>query len=179
VPLRELRRKVSVVPQDSFVFSDSIRANVCLGRPEATEDELRAACEVAQFDADVADMPAGYDTLLGERGIHLSGGQKQRLAIARAVMLDPHILVLDDALSSVDTNTEERILQGLRRFLAGRTCVIIAHRCSTLRYAQQILYVEDGRIAERGTHEALLQADGHYAAMWRRQQLEAELEQDA
>ena len=139
---------------------------------------MARACEVAQFDDTVAQMPKGYDTLLGERGVNLSGGQKQRLAIARAVVCDPLILILDDALSSVDTHTEERILQRLKSVMATRTSVIISHRVSTVQHADLILVIDDGRIIERGTHSELLAHGGLYAHMHEYQQLEEELERE-
>lgn len=177
IPLKVLRDAVGCVPQDTFIFSDTIRRNLLLGRPDATDAELRHACEVAQFAPDVAEMAQGYDTLLGERGINLSGGQKQRLALARAIVRDPRILILDDALSSVDTHTEERILQGLRGVMAARTSVIISHRVSAVRGADIILVLDDGRIVERGNHATLIAHDGLYAGMYRRQLLEKALEE--
>lgn len=177
IPLRVLRAQTGYVPQDTFLFSDTIRANLTFGRPEATAAEIDYAAEVAQFRETVAQLPEGYDTLLGERGVNLSGGQKQRLAIARAVIRDPRILILDDALSSVDTQTEERILRRLKHVMATRTSVLISHRVSTVRHADQILVVKDGRIVERGTHESLVQQAGIYADMYERQLLEDELEE--
>ncbi|HNR32310.1 MAG TPA: ABC transporter ATP-binding protein [Candidatus Hydrogenedentes bacterium] len=179
IPLAVLREAIGCVPQDTFIFSDSIRHNLLLGRPDATEDEMRQACEIAQFAADVAEMPRGYDTLLGERGINLSGGQKQRLALARAILCKPCILVLDDALSSVDTQTEERILHGLRAVMATRTSIIISHRISAVRDADLIVVLEDGQVAETGDHAALVARAGLYAAMYRRQLLEKALEEEA
>jgi ATP-binding cassette subfamily B protein len=179
LPLRVLREAVGCAPQDTFVFSDTIRGNLALARAGATDEEVRRACDIAQFNADVEEMPLGFDTLLGERGINLSGGQKQRLAIARAVLRDPRILVLDDALSSVDTNTEERILSGLRAFMAARTSILISHRVSTVRHADQILVLDDGAVAERGTHDELVARGGIYSGMHRRQLLEEALEAGA
>lgn len=179
IPLAELRRALGYVPQDTFIFSETIRNNLLVGRPHARDEDIQSACAIAQFDADVAQMPNGYETLLGERGINLSGGQKQRLAIARAILCDPRILILDDALSSVDTHTEERILQGLRTFMAARTSILISHRISTVREADHILVVDDGRIVEQGKHEYLITQGGLYAAMHRRQLLERALEESA
>lgn len=179
IPLAELRRKVVCVPQDAFIFSESIRDNVMVGNMNAPEEAFRAACDIAQFSADIAGMPAGADTLLGERGINLSGGQKQRLTLARAILCDPKILILDDALSAVDTHTEERILVGLRRFMAERTSILISHRISTVRDADHIVVLDDGRIAEQGTHAALVAAGGQYAEMHHRQLLEQSLEEQA
>jgi ATP-binding cassette subfamily B protein len=183
IPLAALRAALGFVPQDPFAFSDSIRENLLLARPDATEDEVRAACDVAQLSEALERFPRGLDTLLGERGINLSGGQKQRLTLARAILRDPTVLVLDDALSSVDTHTEERILTGLQRVLADRTALIISHRVSTLRYADQILVLgeaPDGgyTITERGNHDALMSLDGAYAELYRRQLLEDAMEDD-
>ncbi|HOZ45337.1 MAG TPA: ABC transporter ATP-binding protein [Candidatus Hydrogenedentes bacterium] len=177
IPVRVLRDAIGYVPQDTFLFSDTIRANVTLGRPEASQEAIDHACEVAQFRETVEALEEGYETLLGERGINLSGGQKQRLAIARAVLRDPKILVLDDALSNVDTHTEERILEGLRGVMAARTSIIISHRVSTVRHADEVLVIRNGRIVERGAHESLLTLGGVYADMYARQQLEDELEE--
>lgn len=179
IPLQALRRAIGFVPQDTFLFSDTIRANLTLGRPDATEAEMDAACEVAQLRETIEALPQRYDTLLGERGVNLSGGQKQRLAIARAVLRDPPILILDDALSSVDTHTEERILERLKEITAARTTVIVSHRVSTVCHADSILVLRDGAIVERGTHDELLAAGGFYADLHRRQLLEAQLEETA
>jgi ATP-binding cassette subfamily B protein len=177
IPIAVLRRAIGYVPQDTFLFSDTIRANLTFGRPGAPGEVLDYACEVAQFSETAAGLEKGYETLLGERGVNLSGGQKQRLAIARAIVCDPRILVLDDALSSVDTHTEERILDGLRDVTAARTSILISHRVSTVRHADEILVIQDGRIVERGGHAALLAQGGVYAQMHARQQLEDELEE--
>ncbi|MCC6486748.1 MAG: ATP-binding cassette domain-containing protein, partial [Candidatus Hydrogenedentes bacterium] len=178
-PLAVLRGAMGYVPQDTFLFSDTIRANLCMGRPGASDDELDRACDTAQFLDTVRALPDGYNTLLGERGVNLSGGQKQRLAIARAVLRDPVILILDDALSSVDTHTEEEILKKLREVMAVRTCVLISHRVSTIRHADLIIVLDAGRIVEQGTHAELVAANGLYASMHERQLLEEELEQNA
>lgn len=178
VPLGVIRASMGLVPQDTFLFSDSIRNNLTIGRPEATEAEILAACSIAQFDEALAGMEDGLDTLLGERGVNLSGGQKQRLTIARALIQDPAILLLDDALSSVDTRTEERILRGLKDVMATRTSVIISHRVSTVRHADLILVLDEGEIRERGTHDELLAKHGLYAKMYDRQLLEDELEEE-
>lgn len=177
VPVALLRQSIGYVPQDTFLFSDTIRANLSLGGADVPEEAMRQACEVAQFQETVEGLDHGLDTLLGERGVNLSGGQKQRLAIARAIVRDPKILVLDDALSSVDTHTEERILQGLKGVTATRTSIIISHRVSTVRHADEILVIDGGRIVERGPHEELLGLGGLYALMYARQQLEDELEE--
>lgn len=178
VPLTVLRTSIGLVPQDTFLFSDTIRANLAIGRPEATDEEIMEACRIAQFDEALVGMEKGLDTLLGERGINLSGGQKQRLTIARALIQDPAILLLDDALSSVDTGTEEQILRGLKDVMATRTSVIISHRVSTVRHADLILVLNEGEIRERGTHDELLAKDGVYSEMYQRQLLEDELEEE-
>ncbi|HPC16888.1 MAG TPA: ABC transporter ATP-binding protein [Candidatus Hydrogenedentes bacterium] len=175
-PLKTVRNALGYVPQDTFLFSASIRDNLCFGRPDAPRELMDAACDVAQFTETVRQLPQGYDTLLGERGVNLSGGQKQRLAIARAVIREPRIFILDDALSSVDTHTEEAILQGLKRVMAGRTSLIISHRISTIRHADLILVIDGGRIVERGTHGDLASRGGLYARMYEHQLLEEELE---
>ncbi len=176
IPLELLRAHLGCVPQDTFIFSDTIRANLEFGRPDASDAELDYACQIAQFFTTVREFPNGYETVLGERGVNLSGGQKQRLAIARALLRDPAILILDDALSSVDTQTEEEILLGLKEFMASRTCILISHRVSTIRHADQIFVLQDGMLVERGTHEALIERGGLYAAMYQRQLLEDRLE---
>jgi ATP-binding cassette, subfamily B, multidrug efflux pump len=178
--LERLRSLIGIVPQDAFLFSDSIRANLSLGLDvldeQPIEERIRAAARVAQLDATLADLPHGYDTRLGERGINLSGGQKQRATLARAIARDPLVLVLDDALSAVDTHTEHRILQGLRGVLERRTSVIVSHRVSAVMEADTILVVDDGRIVERGTHEELVRRGGLYSALQQRQLLVEGLE---
>jgi ATP-binding cassette, subfamily B, multidrug efflux pump len=179
-PLARLRTRIGVVPQEPFLFSDTVGGNVALGLGEWGGEEIRArstrAAETAWLASDVADFPNGFDTVVGERGITLSGGQKQRVALARALAIDPAVLVLDDALSAVDTATEEQILTGLRRSRGSRTSLMIAHRVSTIRDADLILVLVDGRIVERGTHDGLVSQAGVYAEMHRQQLLEEELE---
>ncbi|HEY3741365.1 MAG TPA: ABC transporter ATP-binding protein [Bryobacteraceae bacterium] len=172
----ELRREIGVVPQETFLFSTTIAGNIAFGVKDATPDQIREAAEIAGLGPDIASFPNGLDTIIGERGITLSGGQKQRTAIARAVLRNPRLLILDDALSSVDTLTEESILQALARIMHGRTTILISHRVSTIRMADHIFVLEHGSIAEQGTHDELLRAGGYYADLYRRQLLEEELE---
>lgn len=181
-PLARLRAALGVVPQDAFLFSATLRENLALGfdepDPAREEERIRAAAGVAQLDDTIRGFPNGYDTLLGERGINLSGGQKQRATLARAIARDPEILVLDDALSAVDTHTETEILQGLREVLAGRTSVIVSHRVTAVMNADRIVVLDDGEVAEVGTHAELLRAGGTYAALQRRQLLAENLDGD-
>jgi ATP-binding cassette subfamily B multidrug efflux pump len=178
-PLDALRRAVGYVPQETFLFSVPLRENVGFGADEPlTEAQLQWAGDVSQLNKDVDDFPARFDTMIGERGVTLSGGQKQRTAIARAVAKDPRILILDDALSAVDTYTEAEILRRLRGVMRERTSIVVAHRISTVKDADEILVLDGGTIAERGSHAELLAQGGRYAGMYRRQLLEEELEVD-
>ena len=173
--LAQLRAAIGFVPQETFLFSDTIAQNIAFGRPEATQPEILEAATIAHIATEILEFPRGFDTAVGERGITLSGGQKQRTAIARAVIRNPPILILDDALASVDTYTEERILSGLREVMRGRTTIFISHRISTARNADQIAVLVAGRIAELGTHDELIARNGYYTALAEKQQLEEEL----
>jgi ATP-binding cassette subfamily B protein len=175
LPLRELRSSIAMVPQDSFLFSTSVAENIAFGLPALDMDRVREAARRAHVLGDIEDLPHGFQTEVGERGITLSGGQRQRIALARALILEPAILILDDALSSVDAVTEEAILKELRTARAGRTCFIVAHRLSAVRDAHLIAVLDGGRLVELGSHEELLRRRGAYAELHRRQQLEAEL----
>jgi ATP-binding cassette subfamily B protein/ATP-binding cassette subfamily C protein/ATP-binding cassette subfamily B multidrug efflux pump len=174
--LAALRAAIAWVPQEPFLFSASIAQNIALAKAEATREEVERAAQLADLHHDVRRFADGYDTLVGERGVTLSGGQRQRVAIARALLTDTPLLVLDDALSAVDTGTETRILEHLRGARAGRTAIIVSHRLSAVADADEIVVLKAGRIVERGTHEALLAIEGWYAAQWRYQQLEASLD---
>jgi ATP-binding cassette, subfamily B, multidrug efflux pump len=174
-PLGELRAAIGYVPQDTFLFSDTIRENICFGVNNALDEHVYEAAEVASISGEIESFPKRFDTMVGERGITLSGGQKQRTAIARAVLRRPKILILDDALASVDTDTEEKILQRLREMMRERTTVIVAHRISTIKLADQIVVLRDGRIIERGSHDELLALNGYYADLYQKQLLEEEL----
>ncbi|MCU1259825.1 MAG: transporter related [Bryobacterales bacterium] len=171
-----LRRQIGFVPQETFLFSATIAENIAFGVEHATEEEIRLAAERAGLAVDIEGFPAGYQTTVGERGLTLSGGQKQRTAIARALLRNPKILILDDALSSVDMLTEERILRGLREVMRDRTVVLISHRVSTVQMADEIVVLEKGRVVEHGTHEELARAGGYYAELAQKQMLEEELE---
>lgn len=175
LPLRSLRRAIGFVPQDHFLFSDTIRHNIAFGVPHASLDEIRKAAWVAAIDEEIERFPAGYDTLIGERGITLSGGQKQRLSIARALLSQPKILILDDSLCAVDTHTEDTILNRLQAATAAMTVILISHRISTVQHADHIVVLDNGELVESGTHDELLAKDGLYASLYRKQLLEEEL----
>ncbi|MCB9915152.1 MAG: ABC transporter ATP-binding protein [Planctomycetes bacterium] len=168
--LAEVRRHTGFVPQEAFLFSATLAENVALGRPDAPREEVAAAVRAAQLQQDLDQLPQGLDTLLGERGVNLSGGQRQRTALARVLLLDPRLLILDDTLSAVDPPTADAILAHLRPFAARRTTLLVAHRLSTVRHAEQIVVLEDGAVVERGTHAQLLALGGRYADTWRSQE---------
>jgi ATP-binding cassette subfamily B protein len=174
-PLEFLRRSLGFVPQETFLFSATIGENIRFGNSEANDRELRAAAEAANIAEDIEAFPEKYHTLVGERGITLSGGQKQRTAIARALLRNPRILVLDDALSSVDTQTEDKILNHLREMMQGHTTIFISHRVSTVRNADRIAVLANGRIVELGTHDELIARNGYYTDLYNKQLLEEEL----
>jgi ATP-binding cassette subfamily B protein len=178
IPLRVLRGAIGYVPQETFLFSDTIRENIAFGKPEATDEEIERAARIAQIHDEIMEFPEGMNTVIGEKGITLSGGQRQRIAIARALLMDPPIFILDDALSSVDIQTEECILKGLEEFLKEKTSILITHRIAPLRRADRILVLEEGRIVEEGDHATLLSKGGIYAHLYWERQLEEELERE-
>jgi len=177
IPLATLRRHIGFVQQETFLFSDSIANNLCYGLREGNYEKMMEASRIAQFDKDVKDFPNGYETIIGERGITLSGGQKQRATIARSLVIDPKILILDDSFSAVDTHTEEEILKDLKIFMKERTSVIISHRISTVKDADKIVVLDKGTIAEEGTHDELLALNKLYADIYYKQLLEKEIEE--
>lgn len=176
IPLSTLRTSIGYVPQDSFLFSTSIRENIAFGVEKASIKEIEEAAKTAQIYNNIMDLPDGFDTIVGERGVTLSGGQKQRVSIARALIKNPKILILDDSLSAVDTDTEERILQGLKVIMKDRTSIIIAHRISSIKHADEIIVLDNGQIVERGRHDRLIDLKGHYYSLYQKQLLEEELD---
>ena len=176
IPLAELRDAIGYVPQEAFLFSATVEENIAFAVDGATPESITAVTELVRMHDEILDFPYGYRQRVGERGITLSGGQKQRLALARTLLKRPCVLLLDDVLSAVDAHTETAILQGLRRWTADLTTVIVSHRLSTVRHADEIVVLQGGGIVERGTHDELLALDGHYARTYRRQSLEDELE---
>jgi ATP-binding cassette subfamily B multidrug efflux pump len=178
IPLKTLRQHIGFVPQETFLFSDTLRENIKFGASATSDAQMVRAAEISNILPDIREFPKGFDTLVGERGLTLSGGQKQRTAISRAVIRNPRILILDDALSSVDTYTEEKILSQLTGMMAGRTTLLISHRVSTIQNADEIVVLHDGEIVERGTHAQLLALNGAYTELYNKQLIEEELEKE-
>lgn len=177
IPLQTLRTNIGLVPQESFLFSDTITNNISYGLRDINKEKVIESSRIAHFDKDVESFPNTYETIMGERGITLSGGQKQRACLARALSIDPRILILDDSFSAVDTNTEEEILKSLKEYMRGRTCIIISHRISTVKDADKIIVLSKGKIAEQGSHDELIETGGIYADLYYKQLLEKELEE--
>jgi ATP-binding cassette subfamily B protein len=177
IPLDILRTNIAVVQQESFLFSDTIYGNISYGLREIDKNRVEEVSRIANFDKDVQTFPNGYDTIVGERGITFSGGQKQRASLARAIATNPKILILDDSFSAVDTHTEEEILKNLKEFMKNRTSIIISHRISTVKDADKIVVLSEGKIAEEGTHDELVMRNGIYADLHYKQLLEKELEE--
>jgi ATP-binding cassette subfamily B protein len=178
IPMDVLRRSLGYVPQDTFLFSDTLRENIAFGRLDATEEEIAEAARLAQIYDEIVEFPDGMKTVIGEKGVTLSGGQRQRIAIARAILMKPAVFILDNALSSVDLQTEERILEGLETFFRGRTSVLVTHRIAPLRKADRIAVLEGGKLVELGDHSSLLAKGGVYSDLYWREQLEEELEKE-
>jgi ATP-binding cassette subfamily B protein len=179
VTQESLRQAIGIVPQDTVLFNDSLHYNIAYARPGASRDEIEQAARVAHLTDFIADLPQGYDTVVGERGLKLSGGEKQRVAIARAVLKNPRILIFDEATSSLDSHSEQAILVALREAAAQHTSLVIAHRLSTIVDADNILVMDSGRIVEAGVHQALIARGGAYARLWAMQQEESRLQQQA
>lgn len=177
IPLAILRKNIGMVPQETFLFSDTLTNNLLYGQQNGDKNLVEKISSLARIDKDVETFPLGYETILGERGITLSGGQKQRTALARALAIDPKILILDDSFSAVDTNTEEEILKNLKEYMKGRTSIIISHRISTVKDSDKIFVLDNGSIIEEGTHEELVAMEGLYAKIHSKQLLEEELEE--
>jgi len=178
IPLRVLRENIGYVPQETSLFSDTIKENIAFGRPDASREEVEAAARIAQIYDEMIQFPSGMDTVIGEKGITLSGGQRQRVTIARAILMNPPIFILDDGLSSVDIQTEERILDGLETYLKGKTSILVTHRIAPLRRADRIIVLEEGRVAEIGDHATLLSKGGIYAKLYWEKEMEEELEKE-
>jgi len=164
-----VRKHIGVVPQDTVLFNESVMYNLKYANPSATDEQVYEACRAASIHDKIMAFPDGYETKVGERGLRLSGGEKQRVAIARTILKNPRIIMLDEATAALDTETEQHIQEAFQTLAQGRTMLIIAHRLSTITHADQILVLQEGRVAERGTHEELLEKNGHYANMWRKQ----------
>jgi ATP-binding cassette subfamily B protein len=175
--LTDLRKMIGYVPQEPFLFSTTLKRNLAFGREQYSEEELARAIRIARLDRDLEVFPRGLETMVGERGVTLSGGQKQRATLARAIVMDPPVLILDDCLSSVDAQTEAEILQGLKSILKEKTCLIISHRISAVKEADEILVLDEGKIIERGNHDELVRRGGVYAELYQQQRLSEELEQ--
>ena len=178
IPLKVLHNDIIIVPQDMFLFSDTIEENLILGKNDATEEEIKNITKKVQVHNDIVDFKNGYDTVIGERGVTLSGGQKQRIGIARALITNPNVLILDDSLSAVDTKTEKNILENLIEIRKGKTTIIIAHRISSIQHADKIIVLDNKKIAEKGTHEELLKLNGIYKDLYEKQQLEEEINKE-